>query len=450
MPNNLENNHNTFAYRSLEDLRNRMLDLTLRNVLLNYKYPVKSLQIVNSNLDAIATSLLNQKKLEIVPVPQASDTELETIEEFTKIDDKTNEKIVQRPSVKQWAEYLDINTEYDLESCTNINDTQCLQTLLYNDKLESKLRVIRSDANSSIEEMGTNTLFITLGFLEWYESENSDAKNLSPLFNIPINIEKDTSRKGLGVASYTIASNDDEIQTNLTLSEKLLNDFGISLPNIEEDVLPTEYLKLVQEAISLAKPRWKVKYYASIVLLNFSKQAMYRDLDPKNWHKNKIENHTILSQLFGSKNSDESSSIKHYEEYSIDNIEDVHYNFPLVYDADSSQHSALIDAIEGKNLVIEGPPGSGKSQTITNLIASALNSNKSVLFVAEKMAALNVVKSKLDNVGLGGFCLELHSHKTNKLRILQDLKDQLESFESYKSSKDFEVTVHRYEGYKTQ
>lgn len=450
MPNNFENNHNTFAYRSLEDLRNRMLDLTLRNVLLNYKHPVKSLQIVNSNLDVIATSLLNQKKLEITPVPQPSDKELETIEEFTKIDDKTNDKIVQKPSAKQWAEYLDINTEYDLESCTNINDTQCLQTLLYNDKLESKIRVIRSDANSSIEEMGTNTLFITLGFLEWYESENSNAKNLSPLFNIPINIERDTSRKGLGVASYTIASNDDEIQTNLTLSEKLLNDFGISLPNIEEDVLPKEYLKLVQEAISLAKPRWKVKYYASIVLLNFSKQAMYRDLDPKNWHKNKIENHTILSQLFGSKNSNESSSIKHYEEYSIDNIEDIHYNFPLVYDADSSQHSALIDAIDGKNLVIEGPPGSGKSQTITNLIASALNSNKSVLFVAEKMAALNVVKSKLDNVGLGGFCLELHSHKTNKLRILQDLKDQLESFESYKSSKDFEVTVQRYEGYKTQ
>ncbi|MFW8194336.1 AAA domain-containing protein, partial [Klebsiella pneumoniae] len=87
-------------------------------------------------------------------------------------------------------------------------------------------------------------------------------------------------------------------------------------------------------------------------------------------------------------------------------------------DADSSQHSALIDAIRGQNLVIEGPPGSGKSQTITNLIAAALLNGKKVLFVAEKMAALEVVKRRLDRAGLGQFCLELHSHKTHKRKVL--------------------------------
>src|SRR5206468_5882639 len=93
----------------------------------------------------------------------------------------------------------------------------------------------------------------------------------------------------------------------------------------------------------------------------------------------------------------------------------------LIYDADSSQHSALVDALAGKNLVIEGPPGTGKSQTITNLIAAALVSGKTVLFVAEKLAALEVVRNRLDKAGLGLFCLELHSHRTQKKEFLEDL-----------------------------
>lgn len=92
-------------------------------------------------------------------------------------------------------------------------------------------------------------------------------------------------------------------------------------------------------------------------------------------------------------------------------------NIPLVYDADSSQHSALVDVLSlKKNLVIEGPPGTGKSQTITNLIAACLAEGKKVLFVAEKLAALEVVKNRLSLAGLDPFVLELHSNKTNKKR----------------------------------
>lgn len=102
--------------------------------------------------------------------------------------------------------------------------------------------------------------------------------------------------------------------------------------------------------------------------------------------------------------------------------------YPIIYDADSSQHSAIIDAVKGKNLIIEGPPGTGKSQTITNIIAALINDGKKVLFVAEKMAALNVVKNKLDKAGLGNFCLELHSNKTNKKSFLEDLKSSIINF----------------------
>src|SRR6185436_21092895 len=110
------------------------------------------------------------------------------------------------------------------------------------------------------------------------------------------------------------------------------------------------------------------------------------------------------------------------EEYPIDAPE-LKKDVPdLIRDADSSQHSALIHALRGQNLVIEGPPGTGKSQTITNLIAAALARGKTVLFVSDKLAALEVVRHRLDKVGLGIFCLELHSHKTQKRKLLDDIE----------------------------
>ena len=98
---------------------------------------------------------------------------------------------------------------------------------------------------------------------------------------------------------------------------------------------------------------------------------------------------------------------------------------PLILDADSSQHSAIVDAMAGRSMVIEGPPGTGKSQTIANLIAAALGEGKSVLFVADKLTALEVVRKRLDEHGIGVFCLELHSDKTQKARLMEDLRQRL-------------------------
>ena len=96
-------------------------------------------------------------------------------------------------------------------------------------------------------------------------------------------------------------------------------------------------------------------------------------------------------------------------------------------DADPYQIMVIEDAKAGYNLVVEGPPGTGKSQTIANIIAELLGTGKSVLFVSEKMAALEVVKSRLDRVGLGDFCLELHSRKTNKKNVLQELERSIKT-----------------------
>ena len=92
-----------------------------------------------------------------------------------------------------------------------------------------------------------------------------------------------------------------------------------------------------------------------------------------------------------------------------------------VVDADSSQQVAIVAAKNGTSMVIEGPPGTGKSQTITNIIAECLAAGKTILFIAEKAAALEVVKAKLDSVGLGEFALAMHSRQASKKAILEEL-----------------------------
>ena len=151
---------------------------------------------------------------------------------------------------------------------------------------------------------------------------------------------------------------------------------------------------------------------------------------------------------YGQGNEDEDVSLGDVgfgEEYLIDEMDEIHIKYPLIDDADSSQHSALIDAVDGKNLVIEGPPGTGKSQTITNLIAAAMAQGKKVLFVAEKLAALEVVRKRLDAVGLGEFCLELHSHKSQKRKVLNEVDERLKKHSRYRKPKDIEVDIIRYE-----
>src|SRR6202007_960616 len=98
----------------------------------------------------------------------------------------------------------------------------------------------------------------------------------------------------------------------------------------------------------------------------------------------------------------------------------------LIQDADASQHSALIDAMKGQNLVIHGPPGTGKSQTIANIIANALAAGKTVLFVGEKQGALDIVKPRLERAALGEFCLELHSEKASPKAVLASLDRRLQ------------------------
>tara|TARA_R110002110_G_scaffold158656_2_gene356156 strand:+ start:5964 stop:11330 length:5367 start_codon:yes stop_codon:yes gene_type:complete len=410
-------------------LRIKLLDLTARNTLLNFSFrQTNSIRLVDELPDQIAAVLADGQLFTFFPVPEPLEEEL--IEHGFIVYDE-DDKLTRNdyPTAEQWAKIIGIQTSHDLPPAETAADNHHhhndhgLQTLLYPPELDARLRNLRSRAETSIEEAGANILYLALGFLEWTEDDNSTRKYLSPLFTMPVELKRSATPDRNGVFYSTIGLKDDGLLTNITLREKIKQDFGLSIPCLQEEVTPERYFESLEHTILQQKPAWRLRRQASLVLLNFTKQAMYEDLDPNNWPaSNPLIEHPIIAHLFGSAELDSGmAEFSYAEERAIDEIENVHTQFPIIYDADSSQHSALIDAVNGDNLVIEGPPGSGKSQTITNIIAANIANGKRVLFVAEKMAALNVVKDRLDRAGLGEFCLELHSHKTNKQKLLEAL-----------------------------
>lgn len=446
-----------FPFKSLEALRAKLLDLTARNKLLNFNFAkTNSLRLVDELPDQVAAHLTVGGKFTFLPVPEPTETELIREGFLGRNEEGQLVELKEYPTPEQWAKVLGIQASYDLPDATTVNESKGhhnddgLQTLLWPPVLDATLRGLRSKAETSIEESGANILYLALGFLEWTEDDNSSRKYMAPLFTMPVSLERSSSADNNGVFRSSITLKDDGILSNLTLREKLKQDFGLHLPELHEDSTPEAYFDSLSKTLLKQKPKWRLRRQASLSLLNFTKQAMYEDLDPDNWPENApFEQHAIIAHLFGSSTDAESSvgGFSYAEEHAIDEIKDVHKRFPIIYDADSSQHSALIDAVNGENLVIEGPPGSGKSQTITNLIAANIANGKRVLFVAEKMAALNVVKDRLDRAGLGDFCLELHSHTANKAQLLQAIGERLNK-RRYKAPKDIETDIERLEAHR--
>ena len=277
-------------------------------------------------------------------------------------------------------------------------------------------------ANTAIEETGVNTLFLGLGMLRWYESDSSQEERLAPLVLVPVRLERTGVR-----ARFTLVYTGDDLGVNLSLLEKAREDFSLNLPGRDalepldgQDIDAAGYIAQVEELLHQSAPnRWSVEPDRIVLgFFSFNKLLMYLDLGLPS-----VIDNEIISALFGDDGFTEpQSTIGNYESLD-DRLKpgDVFH----VLDADSSQVLAIHDAGRGRNMVIQGPPGTGKSQTIANIIAEAVAQGKRTLFVSEKMAALEVVKRRLDHIGLGNACLELHSHKTNKRETLNELRRTL-------------------------
>jgi len=375
----------------LEQARRSLLDLTLRNRLLNFREGASStIKVVDEFPDEVFRILVSEgKQMSFLP----------TLDDEPIFDADIGDQPQPRHLDKK------------------------LQTAHSEELLQKRLLRIASNARTVLEEQGVNVLYLSMGFLNWYESPFSEKLMKAPLLLMPVELTRENA-----VSPFKIKYSGEELTPNLSLHEKLQVDFGIDLPSFALDddtnaLKPESYFSAVSNAVS-NDDRWSVTREMFLGLFSFGKLMMYLDLNPANWPEDsKISSHPVIVSILEGLPPEDAlmfSDEEHVDEHL--NPMDC-YN---VVEADSSQTLAILDVNSDSNMVIEGPPGTGKSQTITNIIAEALARDKTVLFVSEKMAALEVVKRRLDEIGLGDACLELHSHKARKSTVLDEIRRTLD------------------------
>jgi very-short-patch-repair endonuclease len=470
---------------TIHTLRTKLLDLTMANRLLNFKPSEKSrshIRIIDEIPEALFESLEAGKEMEfrwieepeldpadertnefLRAVKEAKATDAVYIEQLEKLGKRPSRRQIStverglrdrvreslglaprvKPSVADRARELGIDPSYDLPldgSRSRAHPDLNVQTLLYRETMEAKLAAIRESDKTLLDDAGVNALYAAFGAIEWYESADSNLPVFAPLVFVPVEIRRVLDD---GVYRYVLFARDEDIEINQAFAELARETHSLELPPWDPEATLGAYFEHMERLLE-SRQRWRLRRWVTVGLFTFAKMAMYRDLDTKRWSTvGGLETHSILNDLLAG--TEVQSEVLLAGDYEIDAPAMDSKVQPLVTDADSSQHSAVIDVCDGKNLVIEGPPGTGKSQTITNIIAAAMSSGKRVLFVAEKMAALKVVKDRLDSFSLGSFCLEVHSNKTRKTAVLKSFEDRLNLTGSYLQGRQLQQSLEAFE-----
>jgi very-short-patch-repair endonuclease len=385
--------------------RKNLLDLGTRNRLINIPLRAKSIravEIVDEISVEVYSMLVGGKGMTFLPGRSLTAEEKAELEQ----DDDLVGAIPQPDE-----------TDTDGRGIARRHSDNRLQTRLTSEGLQKRLLDIWYDSRTLEEEQGVNVLYLAIGLLKWFEDDKSDVERHAPLVLLPVKLERSSAAE-----RFTLRSRGETPSTNLSLQAKLNAEFGIKLPDMPDDdeIDISSYIDLVASTVS-GKARWTVLPDAMVLgFFSFAKFLMYRDLDPDNWPAHgRLDDHPVIRGLLR-------DGFPHRDPIVSDTgrIDDLipPEKIAHVVEADSSQSVVVEEIGQGHHLVVKGPPGTGKSQTITNIIAAAAQQGKKVLFVAEKMAALDVVHRRLRDVGLGGLTLELHSNKANKRAVLEELK----------------------------
>ena len=403
----------------IEEWRSKLLDTSKRNRLISLSLGrAGAVKLVHPAADTLWSKLVDEgesvsfpKKLYLVG-KAAEDVIEDESEEFPSLLDAETEEKPQPDKV-------------DIQTCMaspRLRPDHVL-TELTDKLLKSRLGRLNLNAKTSMTEQGVPTLHVAFGLLKWYESPDSQVQILSPLLLLPAEMERENID-----SPWSLKLMEDEVVPNHSLAQLMSNNFSIRFPELPEAD------DADQEAENCSS-RWRYRYYAGIQnvirhqerweildecvlsIFSFQKIAMWDDLGK---NKDQIIEHDLCRAVAG----DQVIRVKVPEGLpraeELDKVAHPTTTYHIL-DSDSSQHEAIEAAKRGASLVLDGPPGTGKSQTIANIIAEFLAAGKSVLFVSEKSAALEVVKRRLDKRWLGDFCLECHSHKSNKKQVINEL-----------------------------
>ena len=397
----------------------RLLDLSTRNTLLSFRTGLNAAHLMSWDLNETIKYILSKEEFTLLEKPK---DHLGNTVDYPKFNSNVN--------LKPLSELIKL--ELKNKHIRSFADEFELKNIL--SSLYRKDRTI-------LEETGASTIFIAAGFLKWHEKEFKNAEKYAPIVLIPVTLIKRTGGKG-----YSLKTREDEFLINTTLLEFLKQEFNIDIRGL--DRLNTAGLD-IDSIISTLKREiinmkdWDIVEDIYLSSFSFSRYLMWNDI---RYHIEEFKNNRFVKSLAGNKielSKDEFSIKNVYPEdfKPADILTPIH--------ADSYQFSAVAAAIEGKSFVLHGPPGTGKSQTITNIIANLISNGKTVLFVAEKMAALSVVKKRLDHIGIGDFCLELHSNKAEKLETAVKILNTLE-LKAIEVNPGFKTSAKRIEVMRTE
>jgi len=369
--------------KKTEYWKKKLIDLSKRNNLVNYRFTKsKSLKIIQPEFKQIIEDLNNE-----------------------------NSVLFLKKENKEAKERLWLSSEKDSEEKKKEIEEDRKLTNLYR------------KTNENFKELGISTCFVSLGMLKYKESPNSEIYSQAPIFLYPVIINR-LSTTSKDKHRFEIVSGSEDIQVNPALIEKLSHDFEIDLPDFEDQSIE-EYLDSVKNIIS-GMEDWKITEEIYLDIFSYQKYIMFKDLSE---HNKLLQESNLIKAFVGDKAAlqDEISESQRDEfEEDASEID--------VLPADSTQKKAIELAKAGVTFVLQGPPGTGKSQTISNIIATLLEKKKKILFVSQKMAALNVVHKRLEEVGLGRYCLNLHNYRGNKKEIIRQLSTELETSPMIKES----------------
>ena len=362
----------------------RLLDLSLKNNLLNFRYQRDCVHLLLTDLSVFLEKTEGVGTLSLLP-------------NQSKLEDALCFGVSNK--VKTLSELISIEL-----------NSQIVRAYSGESGLQETAQTLIRKGKSSMEEVGANTIYLALGFLKWRHPDDKDFK-YAPVVLLPVNLKK-TKTQGVSLELG------EDFAVNTTLLEFLKQEFGIDIRGVEDEKLkPTEILAVIRSKTANMKG-WLVYEDVYLAQFTFAGYAMWRDVKD---NMGVYKQNPLIAGLLENTNKFADNKLSGVSE---DDSDPADVLIPLP--SDSSQYAAVAESDRGTTFVLHGPPGTGKSQTITNIIANALDKGKRVLFVAEKRAALQVVKKRLNDIGIGEFCMELHSGKTvDKSEIVRSIENTL-------------------------